>query len=159
MRTRLLIALALVGALAAPASGLASHGGGKAKSSAHSQQVTYKLEGTLSSFTAVKGATPGSITIHVTGGNRRGRAFVGDMLTFRLTTATKVEPNDNGTIADGDRGEVKVKGPAGLDVAGIQKLIPRKVEDEAQDEDEDEGEHGDHDGHGDHGDHGGRGRD
>ena len=150
MRTRLPIAVAVIGLLVAPAGALASHGG-KAKSKS-TAKVTYKLEGALSAFTAAKGMTPGSITIKVADGNRRGRAFTGQTLTFQLTTATKVETNDNGTIADGDRGEVKVNGPAGLDAAALQKLVPRKVEDEARDEDDnDGGDHGgDHGGHGRH---------
>jgi hypothetical protein len=154
MRTRLLIALALIGLLVAPAAALASHGS-KGKTRSHSmEQVTYELKGTLSAFTPVKGSTPGSITIHVTGGNEAGRAFVGDTLSFQLTMATRVETNENGTIANGDRGEIQVKGPAGLDMAGIQKQIPRKVEDQAEDNDQDKNgnDHGDHVDHGDHGD-------
>jgi hypothetical protein len=94
----------------------------------------------------------------VTDGNKAGRAFKGDTLTFMLTKATRVEANDNGMIANGDPGEIQVKGPAGLDAAGLQKLIPRKVEDQAEDNDDGPNdEH--HGGHGDHGDHGGHGND
>lgn len=145
MRTRLLIALALLGLVVAPAVALASHGGGKS-------QVTYELKGTLSAYTPAKGTTPGSITIHVTGGNKAGRAFKGDTLAFRLMMATRVETNDLGTIADGDRGEIQVRGPAGLDMAGIQKQAPRKVADDAEDQDESGDGGGDHGDHGDHGD-------
>lgn len=157
MTTRLLIGVALLGLLAAPAGALASHGG-KAKNMS-SDTVTYELRGTLSAFTAAKGMTAGSIAVHVTGANERGRAFKGQTLTFAITKATKVETNDNGTIANGDRGEVKVKGARGLDAAALQKLVPRKVEDEARDEDDDGGD--DHGGDGDrggHDDHGGHGR-
>lgn len=157
MRTRLLIAVAALSLLVAPAAALASHGG-KSKSMGGRGQVTYELEGTLSAFTAVKGSTPGSITIMATDGNKAGRAFKGDTLTFMLTKATRVEANDNGMIANGDPGEIQVKGPAGLDAAGLQKLIPRKVEDQAEDNDDGPNdEH--HGGHGDHGDHGGHGND
>jgi hypothetical protein len=138
MRTRLLIALALLGLALAPAGALASHGG-KSKGKG---QVTYELRGPLSAFTPANGSTPGSITIMVTGGNKAGRAFVGDTLTFQITSATRVETNDNGTIADGDPGEIQVKGPAGLDAAGIQKLIPRRVEDDAEDQGDDRGDRG-----------------
>lgn len=150
MRTRILIAVAAMGLLAAPAAALASHGKSKSRGKSH---VTYELRGTLSAFTAAIGTTPGAITVHVTGGNRAGRAFVGDTLTFQLTRATRVETNDNGAIANGDRGEIQVKGPPGLGVAGIQKRIPRQVEDEAGDQNENHGDHGDHgDHHGDRGD-------
>ena len=81
MRTRLLIAVAALSLLVAPAAAFASHGG-KSKSMGGRGQVTYELEGTLSAFTAVKGSTPGSITIIVTDGNKAGRAFKGDTLTF-----------------------------------------------------------------------------
>ena len=136
MRTRLLIAVAALSLLVAPAAALASHGG-KSKSMGGKGQVT---------------------TIMVTDGNKAGRAFKGDTLTFMLTKATRVESNDNGTIANGDPGEIQVKGLAGLDAAGLQKLIPRKVEDQAEDNDDGPNdEH--HGGHGDHGDHGGHGND
>lgn len=155
MRTRLLIVFALLGLVVAPAAAFASHGG-KSKNKGQNQ-VTYELKGNLSAFTPANGSTPGSITIMVTGGNKAGRAFVGDTLTFQITSATRVETNANGTIANGDPGEIQVKGPAGLDAAGIQKLIPRKVEDEA----EDQGDNGNDRGgdHGDNGDHGDRGGD
>jgi hypothetical protein len=155
MRTRLLIAFALLGLLIAPAGALASHGDkGKGKG-----QVTYELKGNLSAFTPANGSTPGSITIVVTGGNKAGRAFIGDTLTLQITSATRVETNDNGTIANGDPGEIEVKGPAGLDAAGIQKLVPRKVEDEAEDQGDNGNDRGDHGNHGDRGDHGDRGGD
>jgi hypothetical protein len=123
MRTRLPIAVAVVGLLLAPAGALASHGG-KAKSESH-----------------VRGDP-----------QARRHALGGETLTFQLTTATKVETHDNGTIADGDRGEISIKGPAGLDAAALQKLVPRRVEDEARDEDDNDGD--DHGGDGDHGGHG-----
>jgi hypothetical protein len=160
MRTRLLIAVASLSLLVAPAAALASHGG-KSKSSDGKGQVAYELKGKLSAFSPVNGSSPGSITIMVTGGNKAGRAFVGDTLTFMLTKATRVETNDNGTIANGDPGEIQVKGAAGLDAAGLQKLIPRKVEDEAEKEDNGQNpdNHGDRGDHGSLGDHGGHGDD
>lgn len=94
---------------------------------------TYNLKGTLSGYTAAVGTTPGSITIQVMKGNRAGRPFVGMTLTFVLTTATKIEPR-GAVILDGDRGSVQLKAAEGLDATGLQMAIPKKVEDEFDDD-------------------------
>ena len=134
MRTRMIVSLLAVAALALPAAAIADHGGGNSGSGhgGHGHGVrldTYNLKGRLSAFTAAVGTTPGSITIQVLKGNRAGRPFVGMTLTFVLTVATKIEPR-GAVIVNGDRGSVQLKAAEGLDAAGLQAQIPRKVEDE-----------------------------
>ena len=93
------------------------------------KQATYELKGTLSAYTAAVGATNGSITILVTKGNDAGKPFVGLTLTFPVSSTTKIDPA-GGAIADGDRGEVQIKGAPGLDATGLQALTPKEIEDD-----------------------------
>ena len=132
MRTRLIASLLAAVALALPTAAIADHGGGNSgpRHGGHGVRLdTYNLKGRLSAFTAAVGTTPGSITIQVMKGNRAGRPFVGMTLTFVLTAATKIEPR-GAVIVNGDRGSVQLKAKEGLDAAGLQAQIPRKVEDE-----------------------------
>ena len=141
MRTRMIVSLLAAAALALPAAAVADHGGIDNSGPGHGghghghgvRLDTYNLKGTLSGFTAATGTTPGSITITVLKGNRAGRPFVGMTLTFALTAATKIEPR-GAAILDGDRGSVQLKAAEGLDAAGLQAQIPRKVEDEFDDD-------------------------
>jgi hypothetical protein len=88
---------------------------------------TYNLKGTLSAYVApVDTTTPGSITILVTKANHAGDPFVGQTLTFALDSTTKVKVK-GGAIVDGDKGDVQVKGAPGLDVTGLQALVPKLV--------------------------------
>ena len=88
---------------------------------------TYNLKGTLSTYTAaVDESTPGSITILVTKANKAGRPFVGQTLTFAVTSATKVKTDSDG-ILDGEFGNVQLKGAPGLDATGLQALTPKLV--------------------------------
>lgn len=98
--------------------------------------VKYKLEGTLSAFTAPVGATNGSITILVDEANAAGQPFVGQTLTFMVSSATEIEIEDGTTIPDGTEGEIELKGPAGLDAAGLQALTPKEIEAENEAEDD-----------------------
>jgi hypothetical protein len=134
MRTRLIVSLLAAVVLALPTAAIADHGAGKSgpRHVGHGHGVrldTYNLKGRLSAFTAAVGTTPGSITIQVLKGNRAGRPFVGMTLTFVLTAATKIEPR-GAVIVNGDQGSVQLKAKEGLDAAGLQAQIPRKVEDE-----------------------------
>jgi hypothetical protein len=134
MRTRLIVSLLAAVVLALPTAAIADHGGGKSgpRHVGHGHGVrldTYNLKGRLSAFTAAVGTTPGSITIQVLKGNRAGRPFVGMTLTFVLTAATKIEPR-GAVIVNGDQGSLQLKAKEGLDAAGLQAQIPRKVEDE-----------------------------
>jgi hypothetical protein len=134
MCTRMVVTLLAAGTLALPAAAVADHGGGDNSGPGHGVRLdTVNLKGTLSGFTAATGTTPGSITITVLKGNRAGRPFVGTTLTFVLTAATKFEPR-GAVIRDGDRGSVQLKAAEGLDAAGLQAVIPRKVEDEFDDD-------------------------
>src|SRR5262245_59205269 len=132
MRTRMIVTLLAAGVLALPAAAVADHGGGGNSGPGHGghrpgvRLDTVNLKGTLSGFTAAAGTTPGSITIIVLKGNRAGRPFVGMTLTFALTAATKIEPR-GAVILDGDRGSVQLKAAEGLDAAGLQAVVPRKV--------------------------------
>jgi hypothetical protein len=134
MRTRLIVSLLAAVVLALPTAAIADHGAGKSgpRHVGHGHGVrldTYNLKGRLSAFTAAVGTTPGSITIQVMKGNRAGRPFVGMTLTFVLTAATKIEPR-GAVIVNGDQGSLQLKAKEGLDAAGLQAQIPRKVEDE-----------------------------
>jgi hypothetical protein len=89
---------------------------------------TYELKGALSVYTAATDTTPGSVTILVSKANHAGEAFVGQTLTFSLSATTRVKLK-GGAIADGDSGDVQVKGAPGLDAAGLQALTPKQVVD------------------------------
>ena len=98
-------------ALLVPALALAA-GGKPASPGGHgSPKVMVVLRGTLTAYTAANGATNGSVTIMVTGANRRGASLKGQSATFAVSASTKIV----GTFTAGDRGLVKLRGPkAGL---------------------------------------------
>lgn len=108
------ILLLAVAALAVPAGALAGkpspkpgHTGGKGQ-----PQVLYILKGTLSTYTAASSSGNGSITISVSAANRHGQALKGQSLTLPVSTQTKIVLHSGATtIADGDRGIVKVRAP------------------------------------------------
>jgi hypothetical protein len=128
MRTKIFLLALAVAALAVPAGALASQAGHGPKKP---KKATYELHGTLSAYTAATDITPGSITITVSKANKAGRPFVGLPLTFVLDATTQVQPNGPATvITDLDAGSVQVKGPANLDAAGLQLLVPKQVVDE-----------------------------
>jgi hypothetical protein len=131
MRRKLFFTMLAAAALALPSAALADHGGGHGGNHGHhgGGRATFELKGTLSAFTPAAGATNGSITIHVLKANDAGRPFVGMTLTFPVSPATEVETR-NGTIANGDSGEVQLKGPFTTDPAVLQTMAPRKVQDQ-----------------------------
>jgi hypothetical protein len=144
MRSKMFLSLLAAAALMLPAAALADHGGGgnSGPGSANSGQgngggarlVRYDLRGRLSGFTAAVGATNGSITILVLRVNKGPQTLVGQTLTFAVSAGTKIEPR-GALIANGDRGKVRLEGAANLDAAGLQALVPKKIEDEALEDD------------------------
>lgn len=92
------------------------------------QQATYQLEGSLSAYTPSAGPGNGSITIVVTKANNAGQPFLGQTLTFAVTSSTHVSTKTkDGTIADGSRGQVQVKTAAGADATGLQAAPAKSV--------------------------------
>jgi hypothetical protein len=117
----------LVVALAIPTS--AALAKGKPSSPGKSApKVLYVLKGTLSGYTAFDSSTStnGSITIVVNRSNRHGKALKGLTLTFtgQVTVSTKVRLHDGATtIADGDRGIVKVRALKRIDPSALQSTL------------------------------------
>jgi hypothetical protein len=98
--------------------------------------VMYVLKGSLTAYTAVTPANganpevPGLVTITVSHSNHHGKAFNGMSLTFKLTSDTKVVLGSRTTIADKDRGVVKVRAPKNTDSTTIMTLVPKMVIDQ-----------------------------
>jgi hypothetical protein len=141
MPRKALVSLLTAAALALPAGALADHGGrgGGHDGEGHGGRqgkATVQLKGFLSAFTAPAGLQPGSVTIFVTRANRAGKPFVGMTLTFMLGPRTEIEPED-AVILDGDFGSVRVNAPPNVDAAHLQAFVPKEVEDEAFEEDDD----------------------
>ena len=91
-------------------------------------KVQYILEGTLSGYTPYDSTTStnGSITIVVNRSNRHGKALKGLTLTFtsEVTASTKVQLHDGATtIADTDRGIVKVRALKRIDPSALQSTL------------------------------------
>jgi hypothetical protein len=91
-------------------------------------KVMYVLKGTLSGFTPYDSATStnGSITIVVKKSNHHGKALKGLTLVFtgQVTVSTKVKFHDGATtIADGDKGIVKVKALKKIDPSALQSTL------------------------------------
>ncbi|MFN2471291.1 MAG: hypothetical protein ABR583_09975 [Gaiellaceae bacterium] len=138
--------LAAVALLAVPAGAFAKDGGSGKPEKAEKTEKTeraakkhdkrsYVLKGTLSAFTPASSAGNGTITITVAKANKHGRALKGMSLTFVVTSRTKVRIDSDGAIANGERGIVKLKGPKGLDAAGLQALPARQVIDKEESDD------------------------
>ena len=123
---RIPIVFAAAALLAAPAVAVAKEKPAKPERR-DKRAITYVLVGSLSAYQAAGEAANGSITITVAKSNRHGRSLRGEALTFALTTKTKVRIDADGTITDGERGIVKVRGPRRLDAAGLQALPARQV--------------------------------
>jgi hypothetical protein len=101
-----------------PGSGKGSHGGKAAP------KVQYILKGTLSGYVAADGGTNGSITIAVTHSNHHGRGLKGQTLTIPVASSTKVTLHSGmTTIADDDRGIVKVKAAKKLAASDLLSTI------------------------------------
>lgn len=97
------ILLALVLALPTAALAAASERGKSAP------QVLLVLKGTVSSYAAASGETPGSVSLTVAGSNRFGKALKGDVLTFGVDSKTRVSAAEGGSLAAGDKAIVKVR--------------------------------------------------
>jgi hypothetical protein len=118
--------------LIAPAAAMANHGhGGKG-----APRVMYVLHGKLSAYTpynnSIYGPMDGSITIDVTHANHHGKALKTMSLTFPVGPNTKISlENGVSSIADGDRGMVKIKAAkriAAADLAAtLQAIAARQV--------------------------------
>ena len=93
--------------------------------------IMYVLRGKLSQFMPAQGAANGSITIEVKRANHHGRSLRGVSLTFVVTANTKVVLNEGlTTIANGDRGMVKVRAPKRATAEALQGLAARQVIDQ-----------------------------
>ncbi len=124
--------LLVVAALAIPTSvALAAK---PAKPPKNPPKVSYVLKGTLSNYTAYDSVTPanGSITIVVKHGNKFGKAFKGQTLTFPVDANTAVELNNNAPIANGDKGIVKVRAVKKSDAAALQAIPASQIVDQGQ---------------------------
>src|SRR3569623_3593440 len=119
-----LIAAVLVPA-AAVAKGKPANPGSQSKAA---PKVMYVLKGTLTAYTAANGATNGSVTITVKSSNHHGASLKGQILTFAVSSSTKVV----GTFAVNDKGMVKLRGPkAGLGAPSpIGTLVAKQVIDQ-----------------------------
>jgi hypothetical protein len=128
--TRLTIA-ATVAVLVVPASALAA----KPTHPAHpttpapAPTVSYILHGTLSTYSPASGATNGSVTITVTASNYAAKQLVHTTLTFALSSKSKITLKGS-TIANGDRGVVKVRGAKKLLAATAQAIVAQQVIDQ-----------------------------
>jgi hypothetical protein len=114
----------LVAALAIPASVAIAKGPPPGKGGKSAPKVVYILKGKLSGFTAYNKATntPGSITIVVSHSNYHGKALKTHTLTFtgEVMAKTRVKLHRGATtIADGDRGVVKVKAAKRIDSSAL----------------------------------------
>jgi hypothetical protein len=87
----------------------------------------YVLTGSLSNYTPV-GATYGTVTIRITGTNHQARTLVNPhsplSLTIIVSWTTKVVVRRNATtIANGDRGVVKVRIPKSTPAANLASTL------------------------------------
>jgi hypothetical protein len=99
-----------------------------ARGAAHAKLVTFVLRGKLSKYSAATTTQAGSVTMAVTGGNCFARALAGTAITFALSTDTRVV--NGGSVSDGDRGAIQLRGAKTLDAAALAKVTPRLVIDQ-----------------------------
>ena len=78
---------------------------------------------------APSGGANGSITIMVSASNYAAKQLVHTTLTFAVSSKTKVTFKGS-TIANGDRGVVKVRGPKKLTAATAQAIVAQQVIDQ-----------------------------
>jgi hypothetical protein len=122
---RLLLLTAL--ALAVPSLALAakppSPGNSQGTHGKSAPKVMYALKGTLSNYTAANGANNGMVTITITIANHHAKTLVNSTptaLTIIVSSTTKVVMHDGATtIANGDRGVVKVRAPKNTPAANL----------------------------------------
>jgi hypothetical protein len=128
MTRRHLTACALATALVLPTAA-AAHGHGDHQAPKR-PPVSWIVRGTVTAYTAVGTDTDGSLTITVTGANRKRDELKGDSLTFVLKTTTKVILAD-GPLEVGEKVVVKLKAPRGTAADDIDTFVPRQLLDPA----------------------------
>src|SRR5262249_14812597 len=69
--------------------------------------VMFVLHGTLTGYTAVNGATNGSVSLTISGSNHVAKSLQKQTLTFAIAPAAKVQLHNGAPIAVGDRAVVK----------------------------------------------------
>ena len=92
--------------------------------------VLFVLRGTLSHYTAASGSTNGSISIKVKSSNYRAGQLHGQTLTFSVNSKTNVVLQNATTVADNDRGIVKVRAPQRSSAATLQTKTALQVIDQ-----------------------------
>ena len=125
---RLTIATALA-VLVVPASALAAKPTPPTHPTTPAPTVSYILHGSLSAYVAPSGGANGSITIAISASNYAAKQLVHTTLTFAVSSKTKVTFKGS-TIANGDRGVVKVRGPKKLTAAAAQAIVASQVIDQ-----------------------------
>jgi hypothetical protein len=112
-----------------PRSGPPSPGNSQGSHGKSAPKVTYVLAGSLSNYTSV-GATSGAVTIMITHANHRAKTLVNPQspLSLRIIVAwdTKVVMHRGATtIANGDRGVVKVRVPKNTPAASLATTLTK----------------------------------
>lgn len=118
----------LVAALAIPTSVAIAKGPPSNKGGKSHPKVLYILKGTLTGYTPYNSSTntAGSITILVKRANHHGHALKGQTLTFQdeVVATTKVRLHAHSTtIADQDRGVVKVRAAKRIDPSVLASTL------------------------------------
>jgi hypothetical protein len=113
--------LALAAKPPSPGSSQDTHGKSAAK-------VMYILKGPLSHYTAANGTTNGQITIMIKHANHHAKTLLNTQtpvsVTIIVSSVTKVRMHEGATtIADGDRGIVKVRLPKNTPAANLATTL------------------------------------
>jgi hypothetical protein len=95
----------------------------KANSNGQSTKVTFVLHGTFGPYTAVNGATNGSIALTVKSANHESTLLKNSTLTFAVSSTTKLV----GSVSAGHRGTVKVRAAKNASAATLQALTAFQV--------------------------------
>jgi hypothetical protein len=132
MAMRTLVLAVAVGALIVPATALGKKPTQPGAPAAAKPTVSYVLRGTLSAYTAANGAVNGSVTLVLSAANHQAKLIAkGTTLTFPVSSNTNVVLHAGSTtIANGDRGIVKVRGPKGMNAAAAALVVPTQVIDQ-----------------------------
>jgi hypothetical protein len=119
--------LALATKPPSPGHGQPSPGNSQRSRGKSAPKVTYVLAGSLSNYTPA-GATYGTVTITITHANHQAKTLVNPQsplsLTIIVTWDTKIVLHGNATtIANGDRGVVKVRLPKNTPAASLASTL------------------------------------
>jgi hypothetical protein len=122
-----ILALAAAALTASAAFAAAPAGKGKpATSPSNSHPATptvmFVLHGTVQSYTAVNGTTPGSVAISLTSWNR-GSFTKGQILTFTIGTSAKVTLHNGAAPVKGDNALVKVRATKAATVTSVSSIF------------------------------------